>query len=32
MSEYNFDENKDMGETVRIDYIKAKLNEMEEKP
>ena len=32
MSEYNFDENKDMGETVRIDYIKAKLNEMEENP
>lgn len=30
MKEYNFDENKNMGETVRIDDIKLKLNEMEE--
>ncbi len=30
MKEYNFDENKSMGETVRIDDIKLKLNEMEE--
>ncbi|MEA4971584.1 MAG: PEGA domain-containing protein [Candidatus Metalachnospira sp.] len=30
MREYNFDENKNMGETVRIDDIKMKLNEMEE--
>jgi len=30
MREYNFDENKNMGETVRIDDIKTKLNEMEE--
>ena len=30
MKEYNFDENKNMGETVRIDDIKLRLNEMEE--
>lgn len=30
MKEYNFDENKSMGETVRIDDIKLKLSEMEE--
>lgn len=30
MREYNFNENKNMGETVRIDDIKMKLNEMEE--
>lgn len=30
MREYNFDENKSMGETVRIDDIKMKLNEMDE--
>lgn len=30
MREYNFDENKNMGETVRIDDIKMKLNEMDE--
>ncbi len=29
MKEYNFDENKNMGETVRIDDIKLRLNEME---
>lgn len=29
MKEYNFDENKNIGETVRIDDIKLKLNEME---
>ena len=30
MKEYNFDENKSMGETVRIDDIKMRLNEMGE--
>lgn len=30
MREYNFDENKNMGETVRIDKIKMKLNEIED--
>ncbi|GFI61329.1 hypothetical protein IMSAG049_00486 [Clostridiales bacterium] len=30
MKEYKFDENKSMGETVRIDDIKLRLNEMDE--
>ncbi len=30
MKEYNFDENKDNGETVRIDDIKNKISEMED--
>ena len=29
MKEYNFDENKNMGETVRIDDIKTKLDELD---
>lgn len=30
MKEYNFDENKNIGETVRIDHIKLKLSELSE--